>query len=185
MYLVVGPPAAGKSTTARALAAAFDRSVHIPVDDLRHQVVGGLALPAPEWTAEIARQVTLGREAALRVTEVYRAAGYAIVLDDFYDPLGMREYLELLARPGSHGILLLPTEAEARRRNAARSGGELEPYIETAIDHAYAILDPIVGRLSAEGWLVLDTTHLDVAATVRRIVDDTAEASPETANGDR
>jgi predicted kinase len=173
-YLIVGPPAAGKSTTAHALAAAFDRSVHLPVDDLRHQVVGGLALPAPEWTEEIARQVTLGRQAALRVAEVYAGAGYTVVIDDFYDPLGMREYRDLLARPDSHGILLLPTEPETRRRNAARNGGEPEPYIEQAISHSYAILDAIVDRLPGEGWLVLDTTDLDVPGTVRAILEGIA-----------
>lgn len=65
IYLVVGPPAVGKSTTSRALAARFPRSVHIPVDDLRHMVVAGLALPVAEWSDELTRQVTLARNAAI------------------------------------------------------------------------------------------------------------------------
>ena len=176
VYVLAGPPAVGKSTTAHALAATFELSVHVPVDDLRHLVVGGLALPAPGWTDGIARQVALGREAALRVTGTYRAAGYAVVLDDFYDPLGMREYRGLLAGPDVHGIVLLPAEAEARRRGATRSAGALEPAVEMAIGHGYAILRPLADRLATEGWLVLDTSALDVESTVWTIRAATAPA---------
>ena len=39
------------AATARALAAHFEKSLHIPVDDLREMVVSGLALPGPTWDA--------------------------------------------------------------------------------------------------------------------------------------
>lgn len=169
VFFVVGGPGAGKSTTSRALAATFPRSVHVPVDDLRHMVVGGLVLPGPEWPEELRRQVRLAREAAIRLALDHAAAGFAVVVDDFWDPHELAEYGPLLARPAAHGVVLLPDPAEARRRNAARSPGDAGAYVDRAIPLVHAMLAPAVGRLAAEGWLVLDTTDLDVAGAVDAI----------------
>ena len=168
IYLLVGSSSAGKSTAARALAASFERGVHIPVDDLRHMVVAGIASPAPDWSEELVRQIALARAAAVRTALDYAAAGFAVVIDDFFDPLGLREYRGLLARPDALGVVLYPTEAEVRRRNAARSGTP-DPSAEMAIGHAYGFMGPMLDGLIADGWLVLDTTTLDAAATVAAI----------------
>jgi len=53
MFLVIGSPAVGKSTTSRALAARFHKSVHIPVDNVRDMVVSGLRLPSPVWSDDL------------------------------------------------------------------------------------------------------------------------------------
>jgi len=180
IFLLVGGPGVGKSTTSRALAATFPRSIHVPVDDLRHMVVAGLALPGPEWAPELARQITLARGAAVRMALDYAEASFAVVLDDFYDPKGLAEYRELLARPEAQGIVLFPDQAEARRRNAARSPGEAGAYIDGAIPTAYGFLEPALERLAAEGWLVLDTTDLDVEASVAAILDHARLRSPRS-----
>ena len=83
IYLIIGPPAVGKSTTSRALAGRFPRSIHIPVDDLRNMVVNGLALPAAEWGDELSRQVALARNAVIAMALAYRQAGFTVVIDDF------------------------------------------------------------------------------------------------------
>lgn len=169
IFLVVGGPGAGKSTTSRALASTFARSVHVPVDDLRHMVVGGLVLPGPEWPEELRRQVGLAREAAIRLALDHAAASFAVVVDDFWDPHELVEYQGLLARPATHAVVLLPDPAEARRRNAARSPGDAGVYVDGAIPLVHAMLEPAVVRLRDAGWLVLDTTHLDVDAAVAAI----------------
>ena len=51
LFLIVGGPAVGKSSTATALARRFPRAVHVEVDKLREMVVSGLALPSLEWPA--------------------------------------------------------------------------------------------------------------------------------------
>jgi len=171
IYLVVGSPSAGKSTTSRALAATFGRSIHVPVDDLRHMVVSGLALPGPDWSEELVHQVALARDTAIRMAIAYADAGFCVVLDDFYDPGGLAGYEALLRRPVTHGIVLYPTPEEARRRNATRNGGKGDAYTDEAITHSYSMLSPAIARLTAEGWLVLDTTGLDVEASVMAILE--------------
>ena len=168
IYLLVGSTSAGKSTAARALAASFERGVHIPVDDVRHMVVAGIASPAPGWSEELVRQIALARDSVVRTALDYAAAGFAVVIDDFFDPLGLREYRGLIARPEALGVVLYPTEAEARRRNAGRSGTP-DPSAEMAIGHAYEFMGSMLHGLVADGWLVLDTTTLNVAATVAAI----------------
>lgn len=169
IVLIVGGPAAGKSTTSGALADTWPASIHIPVDDLRHMVRSGLALPAPDWSAELRRQVRLAREAAIRMALAYAAAGFAVVLDDFWDPHHLEEYSELLSMPDVHGVVLLPSQAEAQRRNRARSPGGEDDYIDRGIAHSYSVLAGVVDDARRDGWLVLDTTDLDVAGTVAAI----------------
>jgi predicted kinase len=169
IFLVVGGPGVGKSSTSRALAATFPRSVHVPVDDLRAMVVTGLVLPGPDWSDELRRQVRVARAAAVAMAVDHAAAGYVAVVDDFWDPFELAEYRELLARPETIAVLLHPDEAEARRRNSKRSPGEAGAYVDGAIPLVYAMLAPVIERLADEGWLVLDTTHLDVADAVDAI----------------
>ena len=175
IFLVVGGPGVGKSTTSRALAATFPRSIHIPVDDLRHMVVSGLQLPepVPVWSPDLVRQITLARETAMRMALDYAEAGFAVVLDDFYDQNHLAEYRTLLTRPEAHATFLVSTPEEARRRNAARSGAG-ESYIDAAIEFQHALAAPHLDGLAADGWLILDTTTLATDAIVAAILDHAA-----------
>jgi predicted kinase len=178
IYFIIGPPAVGKSTTSRALAARFTRSIHIPVDDLRNMVVAGLALPAAEWGDELTRQVTLARNAAIAMALAYREAGFAVVIDDFWDPNRLAEYRTLFDRPGVWPVLLWPERAEAHRRNLARSGDSpARAYIDEGIRTVYRELAEVVDALRSNGWLVLDTSALSIEEAVASILAATREGS--------
>ncbi len=171
IFLIVGPPAVGKSSTSRALAALFPRSLYIPVDDIRMMVVSGLALPAAEWSDELALQVNLARTSAVQMALRYHAAGFAVVIDDFWDANHDADYRDLLDQPGVHRVVLYPEQAEAHRRNLARSGDSTAAgYIDEGIRIVYRLMNPTIARLAQEGWMVIDTTALSVEATVERIV---------------
>lgn len=175
IFLVVGSPAVGKSTTSRSLAARFSKSVHIPVDDLREMVVSGLRLPGPEWTDEIGQQVQLGRESAVEMAFLYHAAGFTVVLDDFWHDNPQNDYRRLLAHPSTRKILLLPSQEIAHQRNLHRSGDSpARAYIDEGIRIVYQQMQAHIPKLVAEGWVVVDSSSLDLEQTVDAILQKTS-----------
>lgn len=175
IFLIIGIPATGKSSTSRALALRLPKALHIPVDDLRMMVVSGLVLPAAEWTDALVEQVSLARKLAARMALAYREAGFAAVIDDFLDANTLHDYHELLEQPGVRRVVLLPTQDEAHRRNHVRSGGGPgAAYIDDGIRFFYDTARELATRLSEEGWLVIDNTALTVEETVDAILQRSA-----------
>lgn len=171
IFLIVGAPAAGKSTAARALAATFPKSIVICVDDLRSMVVSGLLHPGPQWSDALAEQLQLARAGATAIARTYHAAGYAVMIDDFWDPqTQMGEYSALIATNGLTRVLLYPNREKAHAQNLRRSGdGGLRDYLDEGIAIVYDALDGVTPALVRDGWAVLDTTDDSVADTVARL----------------
>ena len=170
-FLLVGSPAVGKSTTAKALAQRFAKGVHVPVDNLRDMVVSGLEMPALEWSDPLAQQVRLARESALFMAKQYSQAGFAVVLDDFYDPHGLLEYQRQVERGEIRGIILFPSIAEALRRNFGRFGDQpVRQYLDEGIRSVYGLLEPNLAGLRERGWMVLDTTEMSLEDAVDEIL---------------
>lgn len=175
IFLVVGPPAVGKSTTSRALAARFPQSLHIPMDDLRNMVVSGIALPGAVWSAELVQQVSLARATAAYMAIAYQAAGFVVVLDDFWDYDHLSDYQALFSHPDLRRVVLYPGQAQAHQRNLQRSGESPgRDYIDEGIRLVYQQLNAVVPQLEQEGWLIMDTTALSVEETVTAILQRAA-----------
>lgn len=172
IFIVVGPPAVGKSTTSRALAAHFPRSLHIPVDDFRNMVVSGIELPGTVWGEGLIQQVNLARTSVTHMALAYHQAGFAVVIDDFWDAYHDTDYQALHANPHVQKIVLYPKQDEAHRRNFQRSGDTpARAFIDAGIQQVYERLNPVLPRLAHEGWLIVDTTSLNVEATVSHIME--------------
>ncbi len=179
IYIVVGPPAVGKSTTSRALAAQFPKSIHIPVDDLRNMVVSGLMLPSAVWSDALAQQITLARTAVSFMALTYQKAGFAVVIDDFWDANHASDYQGLLdqVQVTVNKIVLLPTQEETHQRNWQRSGNSpARAYIDEGIRIVYQQLTPALSQLEKAGWLVIDTTALRVDEVVNHVLSRTASS---------
>ncbi|MBI5960435.1 MAG: AAA family ATPase [Chloroflexi bacterium] len=175
IFLVVGTPAVGKSTTSRALAARFPKSLHIPVDDMRDMVVSGLVLPGAVWSDDLTQQINLARTSVAHMALTYHQAGFVVVIDDFWDPNHRSDYQTLLSHPHLHKILLYPGQDEAHQRNLQRSGeNPARAYIDEGIQIVYQQLNDIISQLAQEGWAVVDTTILSVEAAVTTILQLTA-----------
>ena len=172
IFLLAGGPSVGKSTTAAALAAQFPRSIHIPVDVLRDMVVTGCALPGADWSQDLVEQLVLARDCAVNMALAYHKAGFAVVIDDFWDPnSGLAEYAALFSQPQVRKILLYPCRDAARARNRQRSGpGGAADYIDDGIRLVYEHLDAVVDDLAAQGWWVLNTTELGVEDVVSSVL---------------
>jgi hypothetical protein len=77
------PPGAGKSTTARALGAAYPRSVHLHTDDFWHYIVsGGVPPHLPEADGQNQTVMQVIRNAAF----TYAAGGFTVVVDGIIGP---------------------------------------------------------------------------------------------------
>jgi regulator of PEP synthase PpsR (kinase-PPPase family) len=172
VFILIGPPAAGKSTTSKALAAKFSRSIHIPVDDIRNMVLSGLALPGLEWSAELVLQINLARTSVIQMARNYQRAGFAVVIDDFIDPLQLSEYQALLNEPGIYKFVLVPDQETAHARNFQRAGDDpAREYIDEGIRIVYEQLHSMIEPLRKDGWIVLDTTELSIEETVLEILN--------------
>lgn len=185
IFLVVGPPAVGKSSTSRALAARFPKSVHIPVDTIRDMVVSGIALPGAEWSAELAEQVALARRSVVHMALSYQQAGFGVVIDDFWDPEGLADYQAFFSQPDLLRIVLYPRQEEAHQRNRQRSGESSgRDYIDQGIQIVYQLLRDNIGRLAQEGWLIVDTSRLTIEETVDAILEQmgVGKSEPEQPN---
>jgi hypothetical protein len=171
IFLVVGPPAVGKSTTSRALAARFPKSLHIPVDDLRDMVVSGIELPGVVWNDALTQQLSLARTSAVQMALNYHNAGFAVTLDDFVDPGYLADYSPLFSHPEIHRVVLFPQQEAAHQRNLLRSGETpARAYIDQGIQIVYPQLKLFIPQMAQAGWIVIDSTHLSLEETVTTIL---------------
>jgi len=175
IFLLAGAPAVGKSTTARALAAQFPKSLHIPVDDVRNMVVSGLVQPG-EWTPSLVEQLRLARVSVTEMALTYHRAGFTVVIDDFWDPNSLLlEYGRLFQDACVHKVLLVPSRQAAEERNLKRSGpGDVYNYLADGIRQVYSSLETQAAQLQGQGWLLIDSTHFSVSETVTHILAQAA-----------
>jgi hypothetical protein len=181
IFLLIGGPAVGKTTAARVLAARFQKCLLIHVDEIRNMVVSGMELPGVNWGSGLVEQLALARKSTAHMAHSYSAAGFTVVIDDFWDPYShLAEYGDLLTHPQVYKIILIPGQDSAHQRNLQRSGpGPLRDYLDDGIRLVYESLHSISADLQSRGWLLLDTTALSVDETVDGILAfSAAEEAP-------
>jgi adenylylsulfate kinase-like enzyme len=169
IFLIMGTPASGKSTIAKALMQRFERGLHIPVDDLRHLVVAGLSDMAFEIPPETFRQLRLAREAASVMARMYSDEGFAVAIDDFW--LGENpdeDYNRKISRRVTR-VLLLPKLETTLKRLYARNPDEGS--FKLILESAVRSLQTGIETHPKTGWLVIDSSDLSVEQTVDLILE--------------
>lgn len=165
VIILTGPPAAGKSSVSDLLAKRFDKSVVIPIDDVREWVKAGYA-SSVDWTDETERQFQMAEEAVCEATKVYLRAGFTVILDHCRNlPRWDVIVSTFLADQKAYCIALAPSKEVNLARNLSR----------TSKDFDSSLMVPIIDYLHEEmvrvreGWLILDSSTQSLAETEQAI----------------
>lgn len=159
IYIITGPPAAGKTTLCQATAKRFERAVHIQVDELRLWVTQGLSDSVP-WTEETERQFQVAELAACDIARRYQDAGFAVMIDHCRN-LERLEQLIAEELSGRHvvRVCLLPTLERNLRRNRERTNKDFDPAIlEDVIRHVHAEMS----AAEVPGWHMPNNSQLNL-----------------------
>lgn len=170
LFMITGPPGAGKSTVATALMQRFPFGIHVPVDDLRDWVVSGIAYPGQVRSEEATRQVALARRGAAYLTRLYAEAGFAVAIDDtLVRAEALDLYLQTLQGCLLHQIMLRPRLDVALARNMERTHMNYDKHVlAQVIPRVYHEMD--THNTAARGWRMIDNSTLSVAETVETIL---------------
>lgn len=168
VLIITGPPGAGKTSVALALAERFDRMVHIPVDDLRHWVRAGYRHP---WAgdAQAAEQLRMAADGAVAVTRNAVAYRYSVIIDDVVIGADAEAYRTGLAGLDAQVqfVTLLPSLERCLGRDARRGQASIPERVRTL----HAEFAAAVGEERQAG-AVLDTTDdSDARLTADRVQD--------------
>lgn len=173
ILLIIGAPASGKSTISKEIANRSTKGLHIPVDDLRTMVHGGVVHPGvPGWPPELVRQLELARQTAIDMAIRYCESDFLVTIDDFWDPNSrLREYAPLIHRPNVTKVILRPSvNATIARLHARQAPSTFRNVLDDAIKLVNTELDKHGEALKEQGWRIIDTSSDTIEETVARIL---------------
>ncbi|ABX04779.1 MAG TPA: hypothetical protein DEF47_21435 [Herpetosiphon sp.] len=168
IVVITGAPGSGKTTVAKHLAQRFDLSLHIPTDELRSWVVSGRVEPIPVLTPPAIEQLRLAREVVSTTAGLYQKHGYSVIVDDVLTSADLQAMFAQADQSQLHKILLCPVFERVIERNYERYRQFDQQKWQPVIANIYQ--DLCRHNTPDQGWIVLDTSNLNVTQTVDAIL---------------
>jgi predicted kinase len=165
IVIVSGPPGAGKSTVAQALAeqAEGPLAVHLHTDDFYAYIRKGWV---PMWEPQSLHQNTTVMRALASSAATFAEGGYEVAVDGIVGPWFFEPWREAAVARGVdlHYVCLLPSEAETVARGTARTapGAMTDPAVITQMWQAFH-------QRPSPPANVFDTTGETTEATTARV----------------
>jgi predicted ABC-type ATPase len=119
LLVVTGPPGAGKSTIARALADRFDKSALVAGDAFFAFLARGAV---PPWLPESHDQNEVVTRAAASAAGRYAAGGYSTIYDGVVGPWFLPTFAAATGLDSLHYVVLLPSVERCIERVGTRVG---------------------------------------------------------------
>jgi adenylate kinase family enzyme len=117
LLLITGPPGAGKSTVARAIAEAHPQSAFVEGDAFFGFLATGSIAP---WLPEANQQNQIVTRAAASAAGQYASGGYFTVYDGIVGPWFLRTFALASGLEELHYVILLPPVETCVERVATR-----------------------------------------------------------------
>ncbi len=168
IFLIMGTPASGKSSVAKALMQRFEQGVHIPVDNLRQMVVSGLSDMGFEVPPATLEQLRLARETASSMARIYSDNEFTVAIDDFwYSDKPDEVYAQKIGQRITRVLLLPNLEMTVQRLYSRNSDeGSFKQILEQAIRQLHTEIE----AHPKTNWLVIDSSDLSIEETVDKIL---------------
>ena len=175
IFFISGAPGVGKSTTARALANHFEKSILFDIDYFRSLVVKGIKQPTSGWDEETELQFRLAHQAVGSVAKIYSDAGFAVIAEHCSSPEMVQEFLDF-----SMGGVFVCLKADIQTnlaRNLTRINKSFDP---KDIEHFVLSLgESLWLEFERAGITVLDNTNFQIEETVQKILSVQLRRVPE------
>lgn len=169
IFILTGPPAAGKSTLSAALLRRFPFGLHIPVDTLREWVVSGISHPLG-WNDETTRQFSLAEHGACDLALRYSGAGFAVAIDHCQGPPTLDKMIaERLQDRSVFKIAVVCALETNLERNRTRQNKDFDTSV---LENTIHSLNPLYRGepIHEQGWLVFDNDANGIEPAVDRLL---------------